>query len=46
MRDFSVAIGLMLVIETLLMTRCVGSACALRAILAHEVAFSRTDRRM
>jgi hypothetical protein len=45
MRDFSVAIGLILAIEALL-TRCVGSARTRRAILAREVTFSRTDRRM
>jgi hypothetical protein len=43
MRDFSVAIGLILAIEALLMTPCVGSARTRRAIL---VTFSRTDRRM
>jgi hypothetical protein len=46
MRDFSVAIGLVLAIEALLMTRFNGSARTRRAILAREVTFSRTDRRM
>jgi hypothetical protein len=46
MRGFSVAIGLVLAIEALLVTRFNGSARALRAILAREVTSSRTDRRM
>jgi hypothetical protein len=46
MRDFSVAIGLVLAIETLLMTRFNGSARTRRAIFAREVTFSLTDQRM
>ena len=46
MLDLSVAIGLILAIEALPMTRCVGSTPARRAIRAREVTFSRTDRRM
>jgi hypothetical protein len=46
MRDSSVAIGLILAIEALPMTPCVGSARTRRAILARKVTFSRTDRRM
>ena len=44
MRDLSVAIGLILAIEALLMTRCVGSART--RSLAREVTFSWTDRQM
>jgi hypothetical protein len=46
MHDFRVAIGLVLAIEALLMTRFTGSAGTGRAIFAREVTSSRTDRRM